>query len=278
MKTGTAGVLLPLVCFFILAGAALANGGWESSLRLGYDSNIDRSLTDEISDSYVSANLSLSREPTGESRLDWFITTSVGGTLYSKESDLNYGELTVAPGVLYVPHRLVSVTLSPSVQVKGAHDSDRNVVSFGGTITVREQVTKDFYLSQYYLYENNSASADTYSFEQNAVGFTAGITWTTRFFTELMYEYSGSDAYRIVPVESSTGHGKGDRGGRGKRGHKRTNFSSTEPVERHAIGVNLNLTVTKSFFLYGNYSYMAIKGESGSSLAHSGHIGLGYTF
>lgn len=278
MRTGIVGVLLLLVCFFTLAGATMANAGWESGLRLGYDSNIDRSLTDEISDSYASGYLSLSREPTGESRLDWFVTTLVGGTLYTKEKDLNYGEITVVPGVLYVPHRLVSVTLAPSVQVKGAQDSDRNAVSFGGKITVREQVSKDFYLSQYYLYENNEASADTYSFEQNAVGFSAGITWTPRFFSELVYEYSGSDAYRIVSPKNGRGHGEGDDGGRGKGGRKRTSFSSTEPVDRHSIGVSLNFTVTKSFFLYGNYAYMAIKGESGSSSAQSGHVGIGYTF
>ena len=51
-----------------------------------------------------------------------------------------------------------------------------------------------------------------------------------------------------------------------------------EPVDRHAVGINLNFTISKSFFSYVNYSYMAIKGNSENSSAYFGNIGIGYRF
>jgi hypothetical protein len=51
-----------------------------------------------------------------------------------------------------------------------------------------------------------------------------------------------------------------------------------EPVDRHAVGINLNFSINKSLFSFVNYTYMAIKGKNENSSAYFGNIGIGYRF
>ena len=262
-----------IFCLALVRFSAMAY--WETGARFGYDSNIDRTLTDEISSSYESAYISFSRSGTNESRLNWFITAAVEGTLYNKTSDLNSGDITIVPGLHYIPHRLISVTIAPFFQAKVVKDTDRNAVSLGGKITLREQLHSDIYLSQYFLYRNYEASLDTYSYEENAVGLTAGFTLTPRFNAEIAYEYSTSDSYQIISVGNRNGNGSG---GPGPGPHNVPMLTIKEPVDRHAVGLNLNFTISKSLFSFANFTYMMIKGKSDNSSAYFGNIGVGYRF
>lgn len=264
-----------IFCLALVRFSAMAD--WETGARFGYDSNIDRTLTDEISSSYESAYISFSRAGTSESRLNWFITAAVEGTVYNKTSDLNSGDITIVPGLYYIPHRLISVTIAPFFQVKAVKDNDRNAVSLGGKITLREQLHSDIYLSQYFLYRNYEASLDTYSYEENAVGLIAGFTLTPRFSAEIAYEYSTSDSYQIISVGNRNGNGGGGPGP-GPGPHNVPMLTIKEPVDRHAVGLNLNFTISKSLFSFANCTYMMIKGKSDNSSAYFGNIGVGYRF
>jgi hypothetical protein len=156
-------------------------------------------------------------------------------------------------------------------------DADRNAVSLGGKITLREQLHSDIYLSQYFLYRNYEASLDTYSYEENAVGLTAGFTLTPRFNAEIAYEYSTSDSYQIISLGNRNGNGGGGPGP-GPGPHNVPMLTIKDPVDRHAVGLNLNFTISKSLFSFANCTYMSIKGKSDNSSAYFGNIGVGYRF
>jgi hypothetical protein len=252
---------------------------WETGVRFGYDSNVDRSLTDEISSSYESAYISFTKIGESESRLNWFFTTAAEGTIYNKTSDLNSGDVSIIPGLYYIPHRLVSITVAPFFQGKIVKDSDRNAVSLGGKVTLREQIHRDFYLSQYFLYRDYNASSSTYSYTETSVGFAAGATLTSRLSAEMAYEYSTSDTYQTVRSGNRNGNGGGGPGpGPGPGPNNVPMITIIEPVDRHAVGINLNFIISKSIFSYVNYTYMAIKGKSENSSAYFGNIGIGYRF
>jgi hypothetical protein len=248
-------------------------------VRFGYDSNVDRTLTDEISSSYESAHISFTKIGASESRLNWFFTTAAEGTIYNKTSDLNSGDISLMPGIYYIPHRLISITVAPFFQGKIVKDSDRNAVSLGGKVTLREQIHKDVYLSQYFLYRDYNASSSTYSYIEKSAGFTAGATLTTRFSTEVAYEYSTSDTYQMVTLGNRNGNGGGGPGpGPGPGPNNVPAITIKEPVDRHAVGINLNFSINKSLFSFVNYTYMAIKGKNENSSAYFGNIGIGYRF
>jgi len=262
-----------------------AMADWETGARFGYDSNIDRTLTDEISSSYESAYISFTKIGASESRLNWFFTTAAEGTIYNKTSDLNSADISVIPGIYYIPHRLVSITIAPFFQGKVVKDSDRNAVSLGGKITLREQVHRDIYLSQYFLYRDYDASTSTYSYTEKAAGLTAGATLTSRFNAEIAYEYSTSDTYQIISVGNRNGNGGGGPGpgpgsgsGPGPGPHNVLMLTIKEPVDRHAVGLSLNFTINKSLFSFANCTYMSIKGKGDNSSAYFGNIGVGYRF
>lgn len=265
-------------CFLILlilCGSVTAKAAWEIGSKAGFDSNIDRAIDGGKDDYYLSAYLSLSREPSDESRIDWSVTTTLEGTIFKNLSDLSYIEITIAPGVVYSPHRLWSVTLFPFLQAKGVSDSDQSSLAFGGKIGLRQQLRPDLYLGQYYLYKNSSAEVATYSFEENAVGLYAGVNWTSSIFSEVGYEYSHGDSFRSLSTTSTIANGKG----------RHQTFSSAfeeivvqEPVDRNAVGVNIGVDWNKSFFSIISYTFTTIKGDLGSSISHSGFIGIGYKF
>jgi len=206
--------------------------------------------------------------------------------VYNKIGDLNSGDISVIPGLYYIPHRLINITIAPFFQAKAVNDAARNAVSLGGKITLREQVYRDIYLSQYFLYRNYDASSSTYSYEEKAAGLAAGATLTSRLNAEIAYEYSTSDTYQVISlgngnVYGGKGPGPGPRPGPGP--HNKPNqgpqsLSIKEPVDRHAVGINLNFIISKSLFSFANYTYMMIKGRSGDSSAYFGNIGIGYRF
>ncbi|OGW46645.1 MAG: hypothetical protein A2Y66_03645 [Nitrospirae bacterium RBG_13_41_22] len=266
----------------ILSWNIQARAAWEAGTKVGFDSNIDRAIDGGENDFYISAYVSLSREPKGESRIDWFVTTTVEGTAYKKISGLDYGEITLAPGVLYLPHRLLSITISPFFQAKSVSDSDQSALAFGGKASLRQQIRPDFYLGQYYIYRNSTAEVDTYSFEEHVIGIYGGLNWTSSIFSEIGYEYSHGDSFRSLNSSLTETHNNMQHS-HGKRLRRR--YSSTfetfvikETVDRNAVGVNIGIDWNKSFFSLVDYTFSNIKGDSGVSTSHSGFVGIGYKF
>jgi hypothetical protein len=63
--------------------------GWEAGTKVGFDTNLSRSVRDGKGDSYLSAYAGYSREPSGETRLDWIFAAVAEGTVYARLDDLD---------------------------------------------------------------------------------------------------------------------------------------------------------------------------------------------
>jgi len=266
------------VCFlflFALLLPSIASAEWETGAKIGFDSNIDRAIDNEKSDTYVGAYLSFLRNPSGESRVDWTLAATLEGSLFLRLEDLSYGAFTLAPGITLIPHRLWTINISPFFQAKGLGDSDQSALAYGAKLSMRQQIGKNVYTGQYYLYKDSRAEEDVYSFIENALGIYVGKNWPQTFYTEIGYEYSHGDSFRSFGSSAPSGFGRG----------KQRRFSSTfdrevikEKVDRHSIGISAGFDWTKSLFSTINYNYTALEGDSGSSSSHSGFISLGYRF
>ena len=265
----------PIFCLVALLLASGASAEWETATKVGFDSNIDRAIDNEKSDTYLGAYLSFLRSPSGESRIDWTLAATVEGSFFFRLTDLSYGALTVAPGITLIPHRVWTVNLSPFVQAKGVGDSDQSALAYGAKISMRQQLGKEFYTGQYYLYKDSRAEEEVYSFTENALGIYVGKSWSRTFYTEIGYEYSYGDSFRSFSTSASS------RFGRGKQSRYSSTFDQEiiqEKVDRHSVGISAGIDWTKSLFSTVNYNYTALKGDSGSSSSHSGFISLGYRF
>jgi hypothetical protein len=275
-------IILFLICSPLFYGPA-AHASWEIGTRAGFDSNVDRAVEDGRDDVYLSAYTSFSRDPSGESRLDWVLVATLEGTAYRTLSDLSCAEIVIAPGILYNLHRSWTVTVSPFLQAKEVRDSDQSALAFGGKVGMRQQLWKDIYIGQYYSYKDSSAGAEVYSFSEHAAGVYAGVNWTSSFFSEIGYEYSHGDSFRGIdedgpePAETAVSvHGRGRH--RNMYSGAFGEFVVREPVDRNAVGFNAGLDIGKSLFSSMNYTFTRISGDLGSSESHSGFINLGYRF
>ena len=260
---------------FVFLLPSVASADWETGAKIGFDSNIDRAIDNGKSDSYLGAYLSFLRNPSGESRVDWTLAANLEGSLFFRLEDLSYGALTLAPGISLIPHRVWTINISPFFQAKGVGDSDQSALAYGAKISMRQQLGKDVYAGEYYIYKDSRADEDVYSFIENALGVYIGKSWSRTFYTEIGYEYSHGDSFRTFSSSVPIGFGRG----------KQRRFSSAfgeeviqEKVDRHSVSLSAGVDWTKSFFSTFNYSYTAVKGDSGSSPAHSGFISLGYRF
>jgi hypothetical protein len=264
-----------LFCLVLLLLPSEPFADWEAGGRLGFDSNVDRAIGNEQSDSYLSASLTFLRGASGESRIDWTLAATLEGSAFFQLTDLSYGALTVAPGITLIPHRLWTINLSPFIQAKGVADSDQSSLAFGGKVSMRQEIGKDLYLGQYYIYRDSRAQEDVYSYVENALGIYAGKNWSRAFYTEIGYEYSRGDSFRTLDAGGPRGSGKG----------KQHRYSQTfgkevikEKVNRQSIGISGGIDWNKDLFSTVAYAYTGIDGDSGFSSSHSGFISLGYRF
>ena len=269
---------IAIVCLFLgilFGGHPQAFAGWETGVKTGFDTNVNRSLNEGKNDTYLSGYISFAREATGESRVDWNVAASVEGALFASLADLNYGMVSLAPGVTFFPHPVWSINISPFVQAKAVQDSDQSAIAFGGKLGLKQQIRNNLYTGQYYIYKDSRANADTYSFTENVFGLFLGVNWTRALFTEFGYEFSRGDSYRTISTTSTAVSGRGM--------HRRysTTFGSDvirEDVDQHAFGINAGIDWTKSLFSHLSYTYTTIKGDLGISTSHAGFIGIGYRF
>ncbi|MBN1380624.1 MAG: hypothetical protein JXA41_02995 [Deltaproteobacteria bacterium] len=252
-----------------------AGAGWETGVKAGYDTNVNRSLIDERSDSYLTGYLSFSREAPREKNLDWTFDVNLEASAYARLSDLNCVMLTVAPGVVFNPFSKWTVNVAPFIQGKAVSDGNQTAVAFGGKIMLKQQWTQTVYTGEYVMYADSRADNDVYSYDETAAGLYAGVNWTSAFFSEIGYEYARGDSFRSVGeiVVQGAGHGR------------RPRYSSTfneyiisEPVNRHTIGLNLGYQFSRSFFSFINYAYVTYRGDTGRSKSYTAAFGLGYEF
>ncbi len=204
--------LIPGVFFLTLT---TARADWERDLGLkaGYDSNLDRAISNPQGSGYLSGFFSLNREPDGESRWDWSLGTQIEGTTYFNLTDLNSAAVTLAPGLTFFPHKDWLINVSPFGQAKSVGDSEQSALAFGGKISLKQRWGGGVYTGQYYLYRDNRAQVDTYSYSENALGVYLGLKWSAKFFGEVGYEYSQGDSFLSIGQKVPSGTGGGSGGG-----------------------------------------------------------------
>ncbi len=199
---------------FLFSGLSLpigsaAYGGWETGAKAGFDTNVNRAVNDGKSDGFLSGYLSYFKGASGESRLDWTLAATLEGTGFARLDELDYAQLTLAPGLTFVPYVNWTVTIAPFVQGKAVKDNDQSAFAFGGKLSLRQQINRYLYTGQYYIYRDSRADVDTYSFQENSIGAYLGVNWTRSLFSEIGYEFSYGDSFRTISTATPVVSGRG---------------------------------------------------------------------
>ena len=270
-----------LACFiigFLWAISLPAHAGWEVGGKAGFDSNVNRAVSGGDSDTYLGGYLQYAREATGETRLDWTFSASLEGNVFFNNNDLSNGSLTLAPGLTFFPYLTWSINVSPFVQGRAVADTEQSAGAFGAKVSLKQPIGKSVYLGEYYVYTDSRANEDVYSYIENTLGIYLGVNWTRAFFSEVGYEYSHGDSFRSIPTTTTT-----VSGGRGRG--KQQQYSSTfgnevikEKVDRHSFGATAGIELAPFLFTNFSYTYSTLKGDLGTSIDHTGYIGLSYHF
>lgn len=268
------------VLTLVLAASAHARGtDWDFGAKLGYESNVNRSLDDSKADTILTAYGAYDRSPSGESRVDWTLRAALSGSVYASESDLNQVTGSVAPGVSVFLSPVWTLNVSPFLRGKAVSDSDQSAVAYGVRAALSQRWTPRFYTGQYYLYTDSNANEDIYSYYENAFGVLAGVNWTPAFFMEIGYEYARGDSF-VTSASSITAASMPARG-RGYRYGFSPAFDALvikDSVDRHSYAFNAGYDFTKTLFSILGYTYTRESGDIGSLDNHSVFMGLGYRF
>ena len=269
------------------AGGNNAFAGWRAGAGTGYDSNINRSVDNKESDTYLSGYVSLIRQPSGESRLGWFGAVILEGTSFINNYDLNYAMISGSAGMTCFLHAFWRVDVAPFLEARAVNDSEQSALAFGGRVNMQQQIKRNIYTGQYYLYRDSRADVQTYSFTEHVFGIFLGVNWTESFFTEAYYEFSRGDSFRTVSTDSTTSAiMSGNENGHGNSGKERKPiYSQTfdsdmirEEVDQHAIGVSLGIDWNRSLSSHIGYRFVTIDGELGTSTALTGFLDISYRF
>jgi hypothetical protein len=274
MKKGVS-VLFLFSLILIPGSATTALAGWEAGTVIGFDTNVDRSIDGGKSDGFLSGYVGFARTPMGGKRWDLTLSATLEGSAYASVSDLDFVAITASPGIVFIPHALWTVTVSPFLQGKGVKDQDQSSVAFGGKASIEERILRNLYLGQYYAYTDSRADVDTFSFSEHSVGAYIGMVATSALHVELGYEFTRGDSFRTLGTSAPTPPGAGM--------HRRfsTAFGSDvvrEDVDRHAVFLSVAIDWTSSLFSRAGYTFTDTEGDLGSSLSHSGFAGVGYRF
>ena len=278
-------ILLAIMLF--AAGGNNAFAGWQVGARTGYDSNINRSVDNRESDAYLSGYASLIRQPSGESRLGWFGELTLEGTSFINNYDLNYAMISGSAGMTCFLHAFWRVDVAPFLEARAVNDSEQSALAFGGRVSMQQQIKRNIYTGQYYLYRDSRADVKTYSFTEHVFGVFFGVNWTEALFTEAYYEFSQGDSFRTDSTISTTSAIlPGNENGRGNSGKERkTTYSETfgsdmirEEVDQHAIGVSVGIDWNRSLSSHIGYTSATTDGELGTSTAHAGFLDISCRF
>ena len=267
-------LFLPVV--LIVTDPAAAS--WEASARFGFDSNVNQSVDDPVSDAYGGGCLSFFKDWSGESRFGLNLAASLDGAAYLDTSDLDLVQIALSPGASYIPFASWTLGLSPFFEARAVKDPDQSALAFGVRVELSQRWGKRFYSGEYYIFKDTQAEAEVYSSIENGAGFCVGAHWGARIFTDVGYEFIRGDAFTtlstvsIVPV---TGRGHG----------KHSQYSETfdgevvrEMVNRHMIGVSLGIDWTRALFSQVDYTFILMDGELGNTKIHEPTVSVGYRF
>lgn len=272
---------LILAAGMLLAGVGSAVAGWEAGTKLGFDSNVDRSIRGGKSDAYLLAYAGFNREPSGESRGDWVFSAVAEGAAFASVTDLDYAAVTLSPGLVYFPRAGWTITVAPILQAKTVKDSDQSAVTFGGKFELRESLGEKAWLAEHYAYRDSRASSDIFSYTEHAVGALLGVNWTPALSSEIGYEFSRGDSFLSVGTSTATSGGTGGFGGGMMRGTFSSAFGTEvvkERVDHHAVGATIGYQWTRSIFSVAGYTLTVLRGDVGSSTSNAGFAGVGYRF
>ncbi|MGE5285247.1 MAG: hypothetical protein ACM3OG_09790 [Actinomycetota bacterium] len=272
---------LILAAGMLLAGVGSATAGWEAGTKLGFDSNVDRSIRGGKSDEYLLAYAGFNREPSGESRGDWVFSAVAEGAAFASVTDLDYAAVTLSPGLVYFPRAGWTITVAPILQAKTVKDSDQSAVTFGGKFELRESLGEKAWLAEHYAYRDSRASSDIFSYTEHAVGALLGVNWTPALSSEIGYEFSRGDSFLSVGTSTATSGGTGGFGGGMMRGTFSSAFGTEvvkERVDHHAVGATIGYQWTRSIFSVAGYTLTVLRGDVGSSTSNAGFAGVGYRF
>ena len=272
---------LMLAAGMLLMAAEAAVAGWEAGTKLGFDSNVDRSIHGGKSDAYLLAYAGYGREPGGDSRADWVLSASVEGAAFASVTDLDSAAITLSPGLVYFPRAGWTITVGPILQAKTVKDSDQSAVSFGGKFELRERLGEKVYLAEHYVYRDSRATSDIFSYTEHAVGALLGVNWTPVLSSEIGYEFSRGDSYLSLGTSTATSGGTGGNGGGMMQGTFSSAFGTVlvkERVDRHTVGATIGYQWTRSIFSVAGYTVTVLRGDVGSSVSNAGFAGVGYRF
>jgi len=272
-------LMFAVAILMLTAGSAAA--GWEAGTKIGFDSNVGRSVRTGKSDGYLLAYAGFSREPTGESRGDWVFSASAEGAAFASVTDLDYAAITLSPGWVYFPRAGWMITIGPIFQAKTVKDSDQSAATFGGKVELRERMGEKAYLAEHYAYRDSRASSDLYSYRENAVGALLGVNWTPALSTGIGYEFSRGDSFLSIGTSAAASGGTGGGGGGMMTGTFSPAFGSNvvkERVDRHEIGATAGYEWSRSIFSVAGYTVTVLRGNTGSSNSNAGYVGVGYRF
>jgi hypothetical protein len=262
----------------LMALSLPVHAAWETGVKAGFDSNVNRAIQGGDSDTYLGGHLLYSREATGDTRLDWTLSAAMEGNGFLKNSELSNASLTLAPGIIFFPYLTWSIRVSPFVQGKAVADNEQSALAFGGKVSLRQPVGKKVYLGEYYLFTDSRANEEVYSYTENALGIYLGVNWTRSFFSEAGYEYSHGDSFQTLGTTSTTATGGN---GRGQQRRYSSTFGTVvfkEKVDRHSVGLTAGIELLPSLFSNFSYLYSTMKGDLGTSIDHTAFIGLSYAF
>ncbi|HEX9850361.1 hypothetical protein [Candidatus Deferrimicrobium sp.] len=272
---------LVLAAGMLLVAAGSAVAGWEAGTKLGFDSNVGRSIRGGKSDGYLLAYAGFSRGPSGESRGDWVFSAVAEGAAFASVTDLDSAAITISPGLVYFPRAGWTITVAPILQAKTVKDTDQSAVAFGGKLELRERLGEKAWLAEHYAYRDSRATSDIFSYKEHAVGALLGVNWTPAVSSEFGYEFSRGDSFLSVGTSTATSGGTGGSGGGMMAGMFSSAFGSDvvkERVDRHAIGATIGYEWTRSIFSVAGYTLTVLRGDVGSSISNAGFAGVGYRF
>lgn len=130
---------------------------WEIGGKVGYDSNVNRTVGGAEGDTYLGGYLQYGREISGETRFDWTLSASLGGNVFFENDNLNNAFINFTPGIIYFPYLSYSINISPFVIGKVSTDKDQSAIAFGAKINLRQPFNKYFYMGEYYIYTDSRA-------------------------------------------------------------------------------------------------------------------------
>jgi len=301
-KTGRF-LMIPLLAMAVFCAAISSSWGaeWDFGAKLGYESNVNRSLDDEKADTIFSAYAAYDRSPSGETRLDWTLRSTLSGSAYATEEDFNSVMAAVAPGISLFLNPIWRLNVSPFLRGKAVADSEQSAIAWGLRATLSQKWQTRFYTGQFYNYTDSNADEDVYSYSENAVGVFVGVNWTPKFFTEIGYEYAHGDSFvsfRDSPKKGSgsgqgqgqgqgqgpgqsQGQGPGQSQGQGQGQGQSYGYPSAfnalvikDTVDRNSFGINAGYRLNQSLVAVFEYTYMNESGSIGSVDNHSAFIGL----